>query len=93
MEYNDYSFDKYDYDSYGKYIDRYIDKYVNDAYPSKYEYDEKESKRSLSELLNEIQKIKDSQKLSDEEILDKMDIKVIETWLRKKKLKKLTEEE
>ena len=71
MRYPDYSYDKYDYDSYGD-MEQNI---------------EVKAEKKFAEFLKDFK----SKALSDEEVLDRMDIKVIETWLRKKKLKKLSE--
>ena len=78
MRYPDYSYDKFDYDSYGnpKSIDR---RTLLDI--------EIEAEKKFAEFVKDFR----SKTLSDEEVLERMDIKVIETWLRKKKLKKLSE--
>lgn len=70
-----------------RYPDYSYDKLNYDSYGDMKQDIEIEAEKKFAEFVKDFR----SKALSDEEVLDRMDIKVIETWLRKKKLKKLSE--
>jgi hypothetical protein len=97
-EYDKYKYDKYKYDKYE--YDKYkYDKYEYDKYEYDYKYNEYINKKIIEEILEERKRESEREReiwekwkpleKTDEEKLEEMDIKVIEAFLRKKKLNAL----